>query len=467
MSTINNLQKWAEAHIFYNLFLEEPGENNKILLDEFNWRKRVINKAPHGNLLLNNSFFKTIKDNEIIYLAHITPNLHNILENNILFPSSGCLVGSIYCVPVRKEGEKLFLHNLGKYIYQIETPRYLNKKLWDKIGILLIEIQIPEVSRNNLIGIDYLRLGDIHFNIYRELEYLLSSKERYLLEEICTSRIRESLEYLSLCNKAYYYNQTQKVDPIKFFRTFHETIKNLPILGYFWFEILSEFIMLYQNNQLSKKYNKIGEFYSPSYKNLIFELCPKVSSNFTLKEFNPNFNDLINYFKQNKIFTNLNTKNIISYLIERIIYLTNARLMFQNIGIIDWKKIMWNFDNLSQYFQPLIGHLIHRELRNFRRYPYFYFYFDQTKALQIWNYWNHMNIVIPFNGIIPKGEIGINPAFSHLNYKIYSTKIYEEDGNIILEPQKEIKVEIIPKLIDIKFTSLRNKDYEEGLFKTI
>ncbi len=73
-----------------------------------------------------------------------------------------------------------------------------------------------------------------------------------------------------------------------------------------------------------------------------------------------------------------------------------------------------------------------------------------------------MNIAIPFNGIIPKGEVGINPAHPGLNYKTYSSKVVRENGHMYLDLKKELDLDIAPKLVDPKFTSMRNKSENNG-----
>lgn len=453
----DNFNQWADTHVFYEMFTHKlSNDSQKIILDEFMWRQKAIQHSPNGKLLIDNSFFHCLKADKKIYLAHVSPNLKNVLQNNNLHPSGGCLVGAIYCTPLIKDTNGLRMHNLGKYIFEEEAPKLLNNNKSNSLGIIIIEIDLQNVTKNNLIGIDYLRLGKIHFNIYKELEYLLSSKERYNLEEISISRIRKSLEYLSLCNKAYYLDN--KVNPYNFLKLFIETMEYLPILGYFYFEILSEYIMLYQDNNLSLNYRMLGEFYSPSYKNLIPNQYPKLPTNFSLRQFKPSLSTLITYLKDNKIFSKLNTDHLLTYITDRIIFLTNARLLSQESGLINWNRFKWDFENLSYNATPLVGHIIHRELRSFGRYPNFYFYFDQYKALQIWNYWNHMNIAIPFNGIIPKGEIGINPAYTDLKYKVYTCKIKKYPENTYLIPDKQITVNIEPKLVNLKFAFMRSKD---------
>ena len=143
---------------------------------------------------------------------------------------------------------------------------------------------------------------------------------------------------------------------------------------------------------------------------------------------------------------------------EKLIFLTNARLLSKRTKLTNWNKLTWDFESLSDFAAPLIGHLIHRELRSFGRYPDFYFYFDQYKALQIWNYWNYMDIVIPFNGVIPKGEIGINPAYPNLKYNTYIGEVENKNEHTFLHPKKQIQLDITPKLVDLKFTFMRSKE---------
>ena len=218
--------------------------------------------------------------------------------------------------------------------------------------------------------------------------------------------------------------------------------------------------MLFQDNASSVLYKKMGEFFSPSYKNIVPDLSPQLAQNFSLRQFHPKIEEVIDYLDKNLIFKNFDKGNFIDYVIKRLCFLTNARLFDNKACLTDWNKIQCNFDCLAGYMAPLLGHLIHRELRTFKRYPYFYFYFDQYKALQIWNYWNHMDIVIPFNGIMPKGEVGINPAYTNLDYEIFTSRIYDKNGCAYLEPKERTKINIVPKLVDLKFTSMRNKDHQ-------
>ena len=72
--------------------------------------------------------------------------------------------------------------------------------------------------------------------------------------------------------------------------------------------------------------------------------------------------------------------------------------------------------------------------------------------MQVWNYWNHNHIAVPFNGVIPKGEIGINPAYP-VEWQFFRGKY--ENGIIIKDDPLNLKT--LPRLVDLKYTFMRNR----------
>ncbi|RLC35357.1 hypothetical protein DRH14_01165 [Candidatus Shapirobacteria bacterium] len=394
----------------------------------------------------------------------MTPNLHNIKKDGSIFPSSGCLVASIYCTPLVEEKNGLRMHNLGRYILEKELhafSKHFKNRESTSLETLLFEIDLPKSNRGNIIGTDYLRLGNIHYQTFKDLEYLLSDEEKARLKKSCVSSIKRSFKYLSISNTSYYLNQ--KVKPSVFLEMLTETIHTLPILGYLYFEVLSEYIMIYQDNQKSQEFAAAGEIYTPTYKEVAFALASNLFNHFSLTRFTPNIDQVIEYMKKSNVFKNLNREHFLHYMMDRLIFLTNARLLNSNMRIINWKRLYWDFDKLSVYFKPLMGHLIHRELRSLGRYPDFYYYFDQVKALQVWNYWNQVDIVIPFNGMVPKGEVGINPAYPNLQYKVYRATPVKKRGCLYLEPGKEQDIRIVPRLVDPRFTTMGENKKEEKI----
>jgi len=80
-----------------------------------------------------------------------------------------------------------------------------------------------------------------------------------------------------------------------------------------------------------------------------------------------------------------------------------------------------------------------------------------------------MGIVIPFNGVMPKGEVGINPAWPDLKTKVYIGE--EIKGPVVdamyIAPKKEIAVKIVPRLVDHRITIMRSKGRQKisGTFR--
>lgn len=458
MSFNDKINKWSRAHVFYNMYTHDPGKDAPNFMKlEHAWRMDTLLTAPNGKLLTENSLFNEIRNSPKIYLAHITPNLPEIIKSGAIYSSGGCLLGGVYTTPIFNENGKFRVHNLGRYVVKEEAPRasYLQKK--NNPDALIIEVSIPPKSHENLIGIDYTRLGDIHLSIYEDLEYLLSFKERLELHSTILRHIKNSLAFLNLISNAY--TDKKQLEPENFFELYVAAVDHLPILGYLYFETVSEYIMLHEDSPQAKRAHSFGEFYNYSYKNLMFDLFPGMLLGQSLGTFKPTLKQLGDYISSKKIFSNFSEKEMGRYLTNRLVFLVNSRLFKGDDQPIDWRDVRWDFDSLSDKASQLLGHLIHREFRNFGRYPDFYFYFDQFKALQVWNYWNHMDILIPFNGFIPKGETGLNPAWPDLDYKIYSSKTIEDaSGEVYFEPGEVLNVSVVPRLVNIKYTTMRSRD---------
>lgn len=457
--------EWTKAHVFYKLYLQPQKKDlNKVERQEHAWRMRNFKEAPQGKLLVNNSLFDGLQNDQTVHLLHVTTDLDNILESGALYSSGGCLVGSIYCTPLFLSDQhrgRFRIHNLGHYIFKKEMPMVLGKEgraADKKITSLIIILHCPQEACGNLIGIDYLRLGDIHFALYQELSYLLSNAERTQLEKQIVSRIKNAVQFLSTARGVFYLDE--KIDRESFFNQFLSAVDHLPILGYFYFEVLTEYFLLYLCDRETKKFAGRREFYNHHAKQMMFDLCPQLLENFTLGQFKPSPDQLSRYFKNKKaVFSKLDFNHFLNYLIERIIFLVNARLFSLEGEKIDFRSAHWSFGGVVDFAAPLVGHLIHRELRNFGRYPDFYFYFDQYKALQVWNFWNHHNIVVPFNGLIPKGEVGINPAYPDMTYEIFEGEVFCEKNGCWIEPRKKLDIEIVPRLVNPRHAFMRHKYY--------
>jgi hypothetical protein len=442
---------WDDSHIRYDMYTHSGSEA------ELEWRDELVNKAPHGQLLTYNSFFRQLRDEKKVSLLHVTSDLRSIEENGTLYPSGGCLVGSIYCTPLFPTAKGLLLHNLGRYLFFNEAPTARQSRSLDPSEVypVLIEIEYPAQAYRGLIGLDYLRLGNVHLQIFEALRFLVSPQELLDLEGGVVNSIKNSFDFLSLCSRIEN-DKYKKITAGEFISLLAKAVPKLPILGYFYFEVLSEYIMLFSQDRLSHTCAEKGELNSWGYKELLFGLNPDLRSNFNLGRFNPEIPQLAETIRdlEARGLISINIPELTAYVMRRLSFLVCARLLGSSWQLNPIRK--WDFRELSPQLGPLLGHLVHRALRSLGRYPDFYFYYDQQKALHIWNYWNHVGIMILFNGVIPKGELGPNPANPDLKYRIFEGRIHEENGEQYFVQNRLLNVRIRPRLGDLKFTFMRD-----------
>jgi hypothetical protein len=202
MDIINSYRLWADGHVFYDSPLagQTTAKKGPLTAREGAWQKRIVQETPNGELFQRNVLFDALTGSGTLTLLHITHGLERISQRGIIYPSGGCLVGSIYCCPLIPADDGFRMHNLGRYVLTKEAPAFV-ARLGRKGGTptpLIIEITMPPDAYRGLAGIDYLRLGDIHLQIFRQLEYLLSKSERHNLREKIAGRIKNSAAF-SIC----------------------------------------------------------------------------------------------------------------------------------------------------------------------------------------------------------------------------------------------------------------------------
>lgn len=392
-------------------------------------------------------------NNEYIYLAHITTRESEIIDQAKIMCSSGCLVGSVYCIPVFKnKKEEFYMHNLGKYIFQNEVSFFSENNFEPKI--LLFEIKNPKNIKPKLIGLNYLNLGNFHFNIFEELKFLLHEDERKDINIIVLQMLNDSKELIKLTDE---YKEEKLIKNFEnFYKLLINTIKKVPIFGYFLFEINSEYIANNQTDIQSKKYAEIGEIYVGNFKEMTFKTVPYLTKNFDLGQFTPDMNLLVDYIQK----LGLNYEDYKRFLIKSISSYTKLYLFN---GILD--KIFFTenleYEEYTQICPHFVGHILHRIIRKMNRYPDFHINFDTYKAIKIWNYWNKNEILIPVNSIMLKGEVGINPVVPNLEYKLFKTKILKNDNDdLLFEKDIEVAVKISPQLVELSKLMMRKK-YED------
>lgn len=280
MNIIDLDKLWSEVH---SLHFEVDSYAN---FSDNRWLESMVN-APNGALLKDNRFFKSLRsENDKLYVLHVTQDIEKVNETSTLYPSAGCLVGCIYGTQLYKQPNGEFLmHNLGKHILLKEAV--LSGK---KPTPLIIEVSFGDINKYPLIsGINYLKLGKIHYAIYENLKYLLSPIERDDLEGRVACKIKKSLNFISLCYSNY--SEQQNITGKDFIRLINKTVPNLAILGYIYFEAIAEYTMLFSNDKDSQKLKDLGEFNNTIYKEFLLDIYSQIGR-FKLSDFNPSVDDI-------------------------------------------------------------------------------------------------------------------------------------------------------------------------------
>ncbi|WP_040479464.1 hypothetical protein [Longispora albida] len=448
MGVSDSYQQWADVHVFHHPHAPAVEPSDPIAVQLAAWNRRMAD-TPNGELLADNVLFDTLRQRRSVSLLHVTHTLDQIIDRGVLYPSGGCLVGSVYCTPLRRVGGTYSMHNLGAYVLHRETALAAgNGHTHGTPTPLIIDIDLPPGTSRSTIGIDYLRLGEIHLQIYQDLEYLLARGERHRLRDTIIGRVRDGMPFLAACLTRTL--RGTRTDPASFLDWLADAVDHLPILGYLYFEVLAEYLMLHSNAPRARDLRERREFDNWLYKDLLFAAFPGMAGRFDLARFQPRAAELA--ARLPGLDPTIELGHLAAYVADRVALLVCARLLTSTARDLNWRRLRWEFDDLRPHAAPLLGHLIHRELRAFGRYPDFYFYFDQYKALQAWNYWNHLDIVLPFNATMPKGEIGVNPAYPDLRHTIRQA-VVTGDGS--LEAVKDLDVTIAPRLIDLRHTLMR------------
>lgn len=427
----------------------------------------------NATLVYANSMFDVIRSNEDVYLAHITGNLEDIISAGKIYPSAGCLVGSIYCTPAfpLKNTNRLRLHNLGAYYFLKEIPKALSKPPANKLSpkILVIRATRRQGKGYAVEGVNYLRMGSIHYDIgfdtHTGLGSLLKSHERQQYQEIFLSAVKAEEDVLVKTIEQHTSKPASAEVDISYLNKVSSAVSRIPYLGYVLFEAFSTTLMLMQNDAHSIKCRGLGEFNNWNYKEIMYALYPDFCDNFRLSGFSPKWEDIIEIASKQGIFSDVSTDRFVTALATRTrkYICDNCFVNFSKFSdfqrenglnrSIDWKYAV-------MHMKPLLGHLLHRELRNStaERKEETFRHFEEDKAKRIWAYWNNKDILFPFNAVIAKGEIGINPCFDPIEFKYYRGNVCasNDSRDVIVEIGEPLKISMQSKLGELRHTLRRN-----------
>ncbi|QDO37996.1 hypothetical protein FNV62_07385 [Streptomyces sp. RLB3-17] len=321
-----------------------------------------------------------------MYLLHTTKDINAIRTSRQLHVSTGCLVGALYCSPLASQREGLRPHNLGAYLMRTKPS----------ITPMIFEVTPDAPIRPK--GVDYLHLGTIHLRTYLRYQSFLTPAENDQLDRAVLAGLRAAAVFLDVALR----NAAGHATPApEFIDQLSDAVAHVPFLGYLYFEVLSEYLMLHSVTPETKTHAQAGELNNRLYKRLAFAAVDGMDQLFDLTRFNPRHHRLVQLIEG--IEPDLGP-GVAEYVRRRLSHLFTRTALHpsQDAASVTFQGA--DLSTIQKAAPGLIGQMIFREIRYMPRYRQLYHCFEKAKAFEAWDYWNSEGIPTPFNGILPKGE---------------------------------------------------------------
>ena len=240
------------------------------------WLHFLQKDSSLGFLLENNSYEKDLTGRKI-RLLHVTPAVDKIESSGKLYSSGGGLGSVIYCCPLHKNN---FPHNLFYLYLNYQLPKKIKK---GKIAALCIELNGNFLPREiKKWAIDYTLFGEIHCKVWEDIKKCLNDPDYIkMIEDNIYKRIKKRM---GLLNRLITYDM-ENITNTEFNKIYNEIFADFPELRFILYEVLAEYILLYQNNKVALKYATKGEVYNQNHKEFIWALCPTMLQKFNMNHF--------------------------------------------------------------------------------------------------------------------------------------------------------------------------------------
>jgi hypothetical protein len=172
---------------------------------------------------------------------------------------------------------------------------------------------------------------------------------------------------------------------------------------------------------------------------MVFELCPDLFNNFKLTSFRPKIKEITKYFSSKSqhgiVFEHFSESQFLDFFKWRFSQYIRYKLLER-----EHLPDILNFDTLKNQCPSILGQVLPIEIAldpdlNHFTLPYF-----ELKADVMWKHWKNEQILMPYNSILPKGEVGINPLFENLKYKIFKAEFDNKSGKVRLVRELNVKL---------------------------
>ncbi|MFF1871056.1 hypothetical protein [Kitasatospora herbaricolor] len=441
--------QWDDAHTDFGAPPTLPAAAGLAATDT-EWRQR-LEQAPNGHLLRDNAMFRMLTAGTPIRLLHLTRSLDAVRSSGHLLASTGCLVGAVYGSPLTQTADGLRPHNLGTHLLDSRTT------LESRRDSAPLVIEVTPHRPAPLKGLDYLRLGAIHLRTHQALRHLLTAAEDAQVTRSVLDRVRAVAPFLDtlLANAA---GRATPDQP--FIDALAAAIPAMPYLGYLYFETVAEYLMLHSVSRATKEDADRGEMNNRLYKDLAFTAVDGMGVLFDLGRFHPDHTRLLQLVDRIEPGLTARTADHVRRRISHLFAATALAPDQDTAPAFTFHRA--GLDTLISTAPHLLGQLLFREVRLLDRYPQLYHCIEQAKAMEAWAYWNSEDIATPFNGTVPKGEIGINPAHPDARVTLWTADLCARG---LLHPTEQIAAVPAPRLVPWLVAPLRDR-MEESRWNT-
>ncbi len=392
------------------------------------WFNYLSYNTPCGKVLRNNTYTDFFLS-DTIRMVHVTPAIKKIKKSKKILPSGGGLGAAIYCVPVYPN---LNPHNLFHQFYNFQLP-----KKYKNLSLIYFEINLSKREKNLPYswGVDYTDFGKIHCKVWKKIKKCIPCEDNNLIERKILKKIIDIKNIFNI----FIEKDINTLNREEFKKNWGLIFNNFPSLRFMLFEILTEFILLYQEDIESEKYTKKGELYNLNHKKIVYNLCPEMFKKFRIVSFNIKFDSILEEIKRSEIMSHFDEPKVFNFFKGRLAYYIK-KLCKKKLSSFS------SFDSLIEKHPDLIGQIIYRSYNNKKL-------FERYRTPLIYREIFRKKLFCPIYSIIPKGEIGLNPNIPLNKIKIFEA-IYDKRSDKII-PKKKLDITFSNRLVEDNLCTIR------------
>jgi len=378
------------------------------VLSEIARRSYYKYSTPNSTLLQSNILFENLEKHWWFWVLHVTKNRDQIIKSGKMYVSTGCLPYTIYWVPALPWWD---VHNLIEYMLSKEIASQNNEQ-W----LLYIHFNALHQQTNIYNNwFDSRACWNEYYTIIQKLSKSNISEVKEQTQELIHQATIHRTDISSELNilSELYYTKSNKYNRI--IDTYTSLCQKNNFFTWVSLEVLIEYIMLYQDDTRSQYLKQNNEVNNEHYKNIIFSLAPSMKWNFNISHFIFDPKQRSDKIIENHCISQFDYEHFIRFISTRILH---------NLTY----KILWS--ELPDDSESLIWNIIYHTAKRNEHYAAFQSAFNTERKDFIHTTRKKYNTVFPYNSVIPKWEIWINPHILDWSYDVYTC--YKDQGKLVL-----------------------------------